>query len=50
MVLLIFTSCKVCHQILPEEGYVKPGMVIVGTDSHTTTYGALGPSHRDRFY
>jgi homoaconitate hydratase family protein len=32
----------VCHQILPEEGYVKPGMVIVGTDSHTTTYGALG--------
>jgi len=32
----------VCHQILPEEGYVKPGMVIVGTDSHSTTYGALG--------
>lgn len=32
----------VAHQILPEEGYVKPGMVIVGTDSHTCTYGALG--------
>jgi 3-isopropylmalate/(R)-2-methylmalate dehydratase large subunit len=32
----------VCHQILPEEGCVKPGMVIVGTDSHSTTYGALG--------
>jgi len=32
----------VCHQILPEEGFVKPGAVIVGTDSHTTTYGALG--------
>ena len=32
----------VCHQILPEEGYVKPGMVIVGVDSHTTTYGAFG--------
>jgi homoaconitate hydratase family protein len=32
----------VCHQILPEEGFVKPGTVIVGTDSHTTTYGALG--------
>jgi homoaconitate hydratase family protein len=32
----------VCHQILPEEGLVEPGMAIVGTDSHTTTYGALG--------
>lgn len=32
----------VCHQILPEEGFVKPEMVIVGTDSHTTTYGTLG--------
>lgn len=32
----------ICHQILPEYGYVKPGMVVVGTDSHTTTHGALG--------
>lgn len=32
----------ICHQILPQEGYVKPGMVILGTDSHTTTHGALG--------
>ncbi len=32
----------ICHQILPENGYVKPGMVLVGTDSHTTTHGALG--------
>ena len=32
----------VCHQILPEYGYVRPGMVVVGTDSHTTTHGALG--------
>lgn len=32
----------VCHQIIPEEGFVKPGMVAVGTDSHTCTYGALG--------
>lgn len=32
----------ICHQVLPEEGHVKPGMLIVGTDSHTTTYGALG--------
>ena len=32
----------ICHQILPECGYVRPGMVVVGTDSHTTTHGALG--------
>lgn len=32
----------ICHQILPENGYVLPGMVVVGTDSHTTTHGALG--------
>jgi 3-isopropylmalate/(R)-2-methylmalate dehydratase large subunit len=32
----------ICHQILPESGYVLPGSVVVGTDSHTTTHGALG--------
>ncbi len=32
----------ICHQILPEYGYVRPGDVVVGTDSHTTTHGALG--------
>ncbi len=32
----------VCHQILPEKGYVVPGEVVVGTDSHTCTHGALG--------
>jgi 3-isopropylmalate/(R)-2-methylmalate dehydratase large subunit len=32
----------ICHQILPESGYVEPGRVVVGTDSHTTTHGALG--------
>jgi 3-isopropylmalate/(R)-2-methylmalate dehydratase large subunit len=32
----------ICHQILPESGYVRPGQVVVGTDSHTTTHGALG--------
>jgi 3-isopropylmalate/(R)-2-methylmalate dehydratase large subunit len=32
----------ICHQILPENGYVRPGDVVVGTDSHTTTHGALG--------
>lgn len=32
----------ICHQILPENGYVRPGLVVVGTDSHTTSHGALG--------
>ncbi|MCK5127257.1 MAG: 3-isopropylmalate dehydratase large subunit [candidate division Zixibacteria bacterium] len=32
----------ICHQILPENGYVRPGGVVVGTDSHTTSHGALG--------
>ena len=32
----------ICHQILPENGDVRPGAVVVGTDSHTTSHGALG--------
>ena len=32
----------ICHCLLPEEGLVKPGDLIVGADSHTCTYGALG--------
>jgi 3-isopropylmalate/(R)-2-methylmalate dehydratase large subunit len=32
----------ICHQILPENGYVRPGTVVIGTDSHTTSHGALG--------
>ena len=32
----------VCHQVLAERGLVRPGMVVVGTDSHTTTHGAFG--------
>jgi 3-isopropylmalate/(R)-2-methylmalate dehydratase large subunit len=30
------------HALLPEEGLIRPGMVVVGGDSHTTSYGALG--------
>ncbi len=32
----------ICHQVLPEVGLAKPGSVIVGSDSHTCTYGAFG--------
>jgi homoaconitate hydratase family protein len=32
----------ICHQVLPEEGFVRPGLVIVGADSHTVTQGAFG--------
>ncbi len=32
----------VCHQLLVERRYVHPGMLVLGTDSHTTTAGAVG--------
>ncbi|MHB1004318.1 MAG: 3-isopropylmalate dehydratase large subunit [Chloroflexota bacterium] len=32
----------VCHQVVVEKGLVQPGMLVVGADSHTCTYGALG--------
>lgn len=32
----------ICHQVLAESGYDRPGTVIVGTDSHTTSHGAFG--------
>jgi 3-isopropylmalate/(R)-2-methylmalate dehydratase large subunit len=32
----------ICHQVMPEKGHVLPGTLIVGADSHTCTYGALG--------
>lgn len=38
----INTDGGICHQILPEKGFALPGKVILGADSHTTTYGAFG--------
>ena len=32
----------ICHQVFVDEGFALPGKLIVGSDSHTTTYGALG--------
>lgn len=34
-------GCGVCHCLLPEQGHVVPGDIVVGADSHTTTYGAI---------
>lgn len=36
------TNCGVCHQVMPEAGLIRPGMIVVATDSHTTTHGAFG--------
>lgn len=35
-------NAGIAHVVLTEEGFIRPGMVIIGTDSHTTIYGALG--------
>jgi len=32
----------ICHQVLMEEGLARPGGVVLGSDSHSTTYGAVG--------
>ncbi|MBN2156564.1 MAG: 3-isopropylmalate dehydratase large subunit [Candidatus Lokiarchaeota archaeon] len=31
----------ICHTVLPEQGFIAPGMIAIGSDSHTTTYGAF---------
>ena len=35
-------DCGVEHALLPEQGLVKPGDLVIGADSHTCTYGGLG--------
>ena len=32
----------ICHQIMGEKGHIIPGELVLGSDSHTTTYGAFG--------
>ena len=36
------SGCGVCHQVFPEQGFALPGLLLVGADSHTCTYGAFG--------
>jgi len=38
----LYNYCGPEHQILIEEGFIRPGTLVIGTDSHTTTAGALG--------
>lgn len=40
-ILLYDIGCGVCHQLVPEQGHVVPGDLVVGADSHTCTYGAI---------
>jgi homoaconitate hydratase family protein len=35
-------SCGICHQVFSEKGFALPGSLILGADSHTTSYGAFG--------
>ena len=38
----VHRSDGICHQLMTEAGYVKPGNIVCGPDSHTTTYGCVG--------
>jgi len=40
--LLFDVGCGICHQVIPEAGLIKPLDIVVGADSHTSTYGAIG--------
>ena len=35
-------NCGICHQVFSEKGFALPGKLILGSDSHTTSYGAFG--------
>ncbi|WP_067936628.1 3-isopropylmalate dehydratase large subunit [Alicyclobacillus kakegawensis] len=35
-------NAGIAHVVLIEDGHIRPGMVVIGTDSHSTIYGALG--------
>lgn len=35
-------SNGICHQVFSENGFAMPGKIVIGADSHTTSYGAFG--------
>ncbi len=37
-----FISQGICHVLFPEKGLIRPDTLVVGTDSHSCTYGAFG--------
>jgi 3-isopropylmalate/(R)-2-methylmalate dehydratase large subunit len=39
--ITLFENEGICHQLIPEKGFAAPGDLIIGSDSHTCTYGAL---------
>ncbi|WP_045233590.1 3-isopropylmalate dehydratase large subunit [Deinococcus pimensis] len=39
--LLFDVGRGICHQVLMEEGIARPGRIVLGSDSHSTTYGAV---------
>ncbi len=39
---LFETGRGICHQVLVEEQIAQPGHIVLGSDSHSTSYGALG--------
>jgi len=41
-IFLYDIGCGVCHQVIPESGRILPGDLVLGADSHTCTYGAIG--------
>ncbi len=39
--IVLYENEGICHQLIPEKGHALPGDLIIGSDSHTCTYGAL---------
>lgn len=39
--ITLYENKGICHQLIPEKGHAVPGDLIVGSDSHTCSYGAL---------
>ncbi len=42
MITFYDVGTGISHEVLPEKGHIRPGELVIGTDSHTTTHGAFG--------